>query len=71
MELYASHMVKDAVLSRVQPDPLPKLVYVELADYCNLNCMFCGRGAYVAATGDTGGFTDIEKLQAGAIAPSR
>jgi MoaA/NifB/PqqE/SkfB family radical SAM enzyme len=47
----------------VQPDPLPKVVYMELADYCNLNCMFCGRGAYVAATGDTGGFTEIEKLQ--------
>src|SRR5262245_66500160 len=43
--------------------PLPKVVYVELADYCNLNCMFCGRGAYVAATGDSGGFTELEALQ--------
>jgi len=43
--------------------PLPKVIYVELADYCNLNCMFCGRGAYVNATGDKGGFIDVEVLQ--------
>jgi MoaA/NifB/PqqE/SkfB family radical SAM enzyme len=43
--------------------PLPKLVYIELADYCNLNCMFCGRGAYIAATGDKGGFIDVESLR--------
>jgi MoaA/NifB/PqqE/SkfB family radical SAM enzyme len=42
---------------------LPKVVYVELADYCNLNCMFCGRGAYVNATGDVGGFIDVESLR--------
>jgi MoaA/NifB/PqqE/SkfB family radical SAM enzyme len=46
-----------------QPDPLPKVLYIELADYCNLNCMFCGRGAVVAATGDIGGFTEIETLK--------
>src|SRR5215831_18231198 len=43
--------------------PLPKLVYVELADYCNLNCMFCGRGAYIAATGDKGDFIEVDTLK--------
>lgn len=43
--------------------PLPKVMYVELADYCNLNCMFCGRGAYIDATGDKGGFIEVEKFK--------
>lgn len=42
---------------------LPQIVYLELADYCNLNCMFCGRDAYVRSSGDKGGFTDLEKLK--------
>jgi len=25
--------------------PLPEVIYIELADYCNLNGMFCGREA--------------------------
>jgi MoaA/NifB/PqqE/SkfB family radical SAM enzyme len=46
-----------------QRAPLPKVLYIELADYCNLNCMFCGRGAYVDATGDKGGFIDVEMFK--------
>ncbi|HKT20569.1 MAG TPA: radical SAM protein, partial [Stellaceae bacterium] len=42
---------------------LPETIYLELADYCNLNCTFCGREAEVKRTGDNGGFTDIEKLK--------
>jgi hypothetical protein len=26
---------------------LPEVIYLELADYCNLNCMFCGRESEV------------------------
>ena len=43
--------------------PLPKVIYIELADYCNLNCMFCGREAEVLKTGDKGGFVDIEQVK--------
>ncbi len=43
--------------------PLPKVIYIELADYCNLNCMFCGREAEVLKTGDKGGFVEIEQVK--------
>jgi MoaA/NifB/PqqE/SkfB family radical SAM enzyme len=42
--------------------PLPKLVYVELADYCNLSCTFCQRSTYVDAVG-RGGFIEFEMLK--------
>jgi MoaA/NifB/PqqE/SkfB family radical SAM enzyme len=45
--------------------PLPEVIYVELADYCNLNCMFCGRENEVKLLrgGDVGGFADLDKLK--------
>ncbi len=46
-----------------QRAPLPEVVYVELADYCNLSCMFCGREAEIKKTGDKGGYVDIEKVK--------
>ena len=42
---------------------LPKVVYVELADYCNLSCTFCGREAEIRKSGDKGGFFDIEQVK--------
>jgi MoaA/NifB/PqqE/SkfB family radical SAM enzyme len=42
---------------------LPEVIYVELADYCNLNCMFCGREAEIKRTGDKGGYVDLEKVK--------
>ena len=42
--------------------PLPKVIYVELADYCNLSCTFCERSAYVATVGK-GGFIEVEQLE--------
>src|SRR5262245_10663883 len=51
---------------RALPDeqlaPLPKLVYVELADYCNLSCTFCQRSTYVDSVGK-GGFIEFEMLK--------
>ena len=51
---------------RALPDeqlaPLPKLVYVELADYCNLSCTFCQRSTYVDSVG-RGGFIEFEMLK--------
>jgi hypothetical protein len=38
---------------------LPEVIYVELADYCNLNCMFCGREAEIKKTGDKGGYVEM------------
>src|SRR5438876_6977136 len=46
-----------------QRAPLPEVIYIELADYCNLNCMFCGREAEITRTGDKGGYVDIEKVK--------
>jgi MoaA/NifB/PqqE/SkfB family radical SAM enzyme len=43
--------------------PLPQVIYIELADYCNLSCMFCGREAEIKQTGDKGGYVDIEKVK--------
>ena len=43
--------------------PLPKLIYVELADYCNLSCTFCQRSTYVDSVG-RGGFIDFDKATA-------
>ena len=60
---YAARSAASLLSFPDQRAPLPKVLYVELADYCNLNCMFCGRGAYVEATGDTGGFIDVETLK--------
>src|SRR5262249_29610426 len=42
--------------------PLPKLIYVELADYCNLSCTFCQRSTYVDSVG-RGGFIDVDMLK--------
>jgi MoaA/NifB/PqqE/SkfB family radical SAM enzyme len=42
---------------------LPAVIYIELADYCNLSCMFCGREAEIKRTGDKGGYVDIEKVK--------
>jgi SAM-dependent methyltransferase/MoaA/NifB/PqqE/SkfB family radical SAM enzyme len=44
---------------------LPDVVYVELADYCNLNCVFCGRENEIKTVrgGDVGGFADLEKIK--------
>jgi MoaA/NifB/PqqE/SkfB family radical SAM enzyme len=42
---------------------LPEVIYLELADYCNLNCMFCGRDSEVRRTGDHGGYADLAKLK--------
>jgi MoaA/NifB/PqqE/SkfB family radical SAM enzyme len=46
-----------------EPAPLPQVIYVELADYCNLNCTFCGREAEILKTGNKGGFVDIEQVK--------
>jgi MoaA/NifB/PqqE/SkfB family radical SAM enzyme len=46
-----------------QRDTLPKILYIELADYCNLNCIFCNRGSYIAATGDKGGFIEFDMFR--------
>lgn len=45
--------------------PLPEVIYLELADYCNLNCVFCGRENEVRDLrgGDVGGFADLDKLK--------
>jgi MoaA/NifB/PqqE/SkfB family radical SAM enzyme len=50
-------------LAPIQRARLPEVIYIELADYCNLNCMFCGREAEIARTGDKGGYVDIEKVK--------
>jgi MoaA/NifB/PqqE/SkfB family radical SAM enzyme len=46
-------------------DPLPQVVYIELADYCNLNCTFCGRAREIETIrgGDKGGFIAVETLK--------
>ena len=45
--------------------PLPEVIYVELADYCNLNCVFCGRENEVKNLrgGDVGGFAELDKIK--------
>jgi MoaA/NifB/PqqE/SkfB family radical SAM enzyme len=51
-----------AALAPQELAPLPEVVYVELADYCNLSCTFCERSAYVDTVGP-GGFIDVEMIQ--------
>jgi MoaA/NifB/PqqE/SkfB family radical SAM enzyme len=43
----------------------PEVLYVELADYCNLNCVFCGRENEIKTLrgGDAGGFADLDKIK--------
>src|SRR5437868_910780 len=45
--------------------PFPSVIYLEVADYCNLNCVFCGRENEIKLIrgGDVGGFADLEKLK--------
>ena len=41
----------------------PETIYIELADYCNLNCTFCFREREVQQTGDRGGFVQLDKIK--------
>jgi MoaA/NifB/PqqE/SkfB family radical SAM enzyme len=45
-----------------QTAPFPKVLYIELADYCNLSCTFCERSSYVEHEGK-GGFIELDMLK--------
>ena len=45
-----------------QAAPFPKVLYIELADYCNLSCTFCERSSYVENEGK-GGFIELDMLK--------